>query len=504
MLYHKGSFSRRGKEFVLMIKITRKSLVLATYFCIYTAHMYAEQQESHTFLTLRPIFISGSPERETLIRSCVEQNLSFIQVVPLYGRSNAPDHFGRYFNPAGKSTLFVAEDLAMGNNSRDINPSSFNLKTVQGTYKSQLAFTGYHVFSGFGIAWRQQLCDSWWLELAAPFLRVENRLCLRERILDDGEGPVDGVGLDNSPYVGTMVQAFKQSNWRYGKIDSKVKLVKEGIGDVEFKIGYQSQAREELRLYGYVGAIFPTGNLPNARYVFEPMVGNNHHYGFLYGSHVGINAWRHDEHKFDLIFDVHTRYLFRNVQRRSFDIKDKEFSRYLEVYKNPQQARLASELESTGLGTSGINVFTKQLRVFPGFSVMFMNSALYRYKALEVEAGYNFFARQAEKVEIDWDRSSAVKDVGGLGGTNRARTIQDNFSCCVIPLDEYNPVLGRDLSQTSAAMPAELIYTIFGALGYYVQQAPCPVLLGIGGAYELNANFGLNRWYMWGKLSISF
>ncbi len=485
---------------------TYKMLILG-FFCA----VAQAQQRSQTFLTVPPPFQSGSPMRESFIRMPVNGNLSFMQVVPFGGHSLSPESIAEFFLPSGKSALLVAEDLAPGSDMRDLAASHFNIKTKEGTFKSRLHFKASHQFAGVGLAYRQQLTERWWVEVGGPFVHVEQTFNFTEKIIDNGDGPVRELGLDNSPRVGCMTAAFKQSTWRFGKSDKRLKLSKDGFADLEVKAGYQARADEKIRLYGYAGFVFPTGNKPNAQFVFEPMVGNNQHYGVLYGSHIGLSAWCRGEHILSLAVDFQTRYLFSNHQLRSFDLKDKEFSRYIESYKNPEQAQQAFDTQDPNSGTSGINIFTKQVKVFPGLSLSFLSAFLYNYKRLEVEVGSYFYARQAEKVEIRWERLADVKDVAGRGQTNRARTMSEDFKKSAIPFVEdeppfrgYTPLAGRNIDSFSPASPAFLSYTAYAALGYYVSDGDYPILIGLGASYEVPATRGLSEWASWGKCSVQF
>lgn len=471
------------------------------------------QERSHTFLTLMPPFMSGSPERESLVRMPFNGNLSFIQIVPLGGHSLGSQDIAEYFLPSGKSTLLVAEDLAPGSAMRDLAASHFNIKTKEGTFKSDLTFHASHQFAGFGLAYRQQFAERWWLELGTPFLRVEQTFRFKERIRDTGGGPVRELGLDNSPRVGCMTAAFKQPNWRFGKINKRLKLVKEGFADLELKCGYQARADERVRLYGYAGFIFPTGNKPSSTFVFEPIIGNNKHYGVLYGSHVGLAAWCCGEHVLSLAIDLQARYLFSNHQIRSFDLKDKEFSRYIESYRNPEQAQQAFVEKDPNSGTSGINIYTKRVKVIPGLSLSFLSAFLYNYKCLEVEAGSYFFARQAENIEINWNGLADIKNVTGKGETNRARTMSEDFPGSAIPFQGsthdkrvtgYQPLVGRNIDSASPATPAVLYYTAYLSIGCYVLDGDYPTLIGIGASYQAPATRGLSQWMSWGKVAVQF
>jgi hypothetical protein len=323
-------------------------------------------------------------------------------------------------------------------------------------------------------------------------------------VRNDGGGRVNETGLDGAPFVHNAKRAFRQENWKYGKVNSHIKLVKEGLADIEFKLGYQPYASDCMRMYGYAGFLVPTGNRPTASYIFEPMVGNGHHFGIFYGTHLGVNIYDNNEHHFATAFDIHTRYLFKAHEIRSFDLKDKEFSRYISTYRSPRQAEIAAATGDVNSGTSGINVFTQPVAVFPGYSFSFLSALVYTNERLVMELGYNFFAKQAESVEIEWEKKAAIKDVAGRGETNPFRTIKDNVACAHVPVDEYMELLGKNIDPISAVNQALIQYVFYGTGGYYIRQGDCPVFLGLGGSYEITANTAFNKWTLWAKIAMQY
>jgi len=478
----------------------QKMWIYATILCVvFCVHSLLSQPRSQSFLTLRPPFQAGSPERESLTRLELGGCQSVVQVVPLFGASTNSEDIARYFMINGKSSLLVAGDGAVNVSLRDLSPDHFNIQTVEDTFRSRIQVEAKHEFSGAGLAWRKRLSDNWWMEVSTPYVRVENFMGFDEIILNKGGGSIAGTGLDNAPFVDSMTEAFRQSNWEFGKIDDRFSLVEDGFADVEVRFGYKTLAADNIKIEGYVGFVFPTGNNPGARYVFEPIVGNNGHYGFLYGSFTGIKLWEHSAHSIDLGIHLNTRYLFSNHQIRSFDLKNKEFSRYIASYRTQQEANKAKDDLDVFGGTSGINIYTQEVQVEPGFAISVMSSFLYRYKCLNIEAGYNFYARQAEHLTIDWQEVPAVKDDGGLGNTNRARTMTDNFTGSSVPPEDYTPLQGKDLDLNSASTTSQLSYTFYGVFGWQVREGCTPTILGIGASYEVSINRGINQWMTWLK-----
>lgn len=473
----------------------------------------------HRFLSLRPPFQSGSPERESFTNK-FRCERSFLQVVPFFGHTLSPEHISRYFFPFNKYSILTREADSTEFN-RDFSSLHFNIVTKKGTFESHMTIKASHEFFGVGLAYRHAVNDTWWFEFGIPFLTVKNKFDLNEKIINNGGGVKPGTGLDDSPFVNSMTEAFRQKNWLYGKIDSGKTMTKTGVGDLEFKVGYRSESLEKVVFSGYLGLAFPTSNKPRAKFMFEPMLGSNGHYGLLLGSHIGIDFWKLREHYVFWNVDFNTRYLFANHQWRSFDLKGKEFSAYISSYSGPAQAQEANALGEVYSGTSGINLYTQKVQVSPGFSFSAINSLVYGYKNFEMEAGYNFYARQNEKIFVDWKKNSAIKDRDGLGATNLARNMNADFvgaaglfpspSCkipptCPFPSGgcNYFNLFTSDLAPNSAGTSYVLSYTFYLTLGYHFNQCKCPMFIGLGGSYEIGASTDMGQMMAWAKLEVSF
>src|SRR5690606_21046646 len=115
-------------------------------------------------------------------------------------------------------------------------------------------------------------------------------------------------------------------------------------------------------------------------------------------------------------------------QIRSFDLKNKPWSRYIDMYINQEQAQLALTDADAILATPGINILTQHVKVTPGL-VHDINSAfVFSVRKFEGEVGYNFFAKRAECVKLacPWIEGPSLKHSNGNGQTNPIRNIQGN------------------------------------------------------------------------------
>lgn len=493
----------------------------------------ANDVTSHTFFTVRPVYQTAMPEKCSFFRNDLLENCygGALELVPFGGRSTNSEGLAKFFLPSTcdeDSTIAVAEFPGIpngafsvdGSRNNDVEARHFNIQTKRGTFRSNLQFIPQQRYFGFGITYRQRItkCNGrtgWWFEFSTPIMHVKNQICLKERIIDDGGGANGEIGLDNSPRVANMIAAFKQRNWKWGRIDNSQDNVKTALGDIELKIGYNTINNACCQLNSYFGAILPTGNKPRSEMVFEAVVGNNHHYGFMFGNAINFDLWSSGCWALSSKWDVNNRYMFRNHQTRAVDLVGKEWSRYMETYSSKDQA-VTADLVTTPIeirensGTSGINVFTRRLRVDPQFSTDINTAWVLSYKkgcGMWIgEAGFNFYARQAEKLTLDCCavNGAALKSVLGLGRTTFTRTIRDNVPCADFIIPNYKLISVCDFDLASAAHPAILSYILYGAVGYKWCGA-CPATVALGGSYETESvNTVLRRWMVWSKLVLSF
>ncbi len=493
--------------------------------------VHADDFAGHSFFTVRPQFRLVSPEKEALFRNDRMQLKDggiegTCQVVVYGGQSNNGCAINQYFLPSNKTSLNVQEYKTPfftqdGQPSKDLEARNFNIVTssVTETFRSNIAFNPQQTSFGIGYSWIQNIwhdCDGVprvWGEISFPVQYIKNEMNLRENVLNDGGGADGNVGLDGAQHVGNMTEAFAQSNWLYGKVNNCADLSVWGVSDVEITFGYNALFSETCDFNAYVGFVAPTGtkiDQKNAAYIWRPVIGNNHHWGVLFGAHACFYLYECGLHNLRLEFDAEGQYLFKNTQWRSFDlVQQGQWSRYLEVYQNVAAATAAAGDPSPlnlDAGTSGINVFTTCAQVSPKFTANTNTGFIYNYRGLQFEGGFNFYVRQAEEIsKCSWNTDVAVKDVDGTGLTNIARTIKNNFIGSDISLASYNPLSLADLDLNSAAHPTMLSHTVYAAAGWSWDDICIPTFVGFGGTYEFTTvNTALDRWLLFGKIGISF
>lgn len=497
----------------------------------------ANDTTSHTFFFVRPPFQSAMPEKVALFRDDImhEREEGWgggVQAVVFGGRSVKGGELGRYFLPFGKTCLNVVEfknsTATPDSNldpSRDVEARNFNIETVNAdqdndlnnAFRSTICFCPRQEVVGVGLTWKQAITRDddgwpcWWFEVNMPIYRVRNTMNLTEVVTQDGGGAVAANGLDDAPRVANMIQAFAQQSWQYGRILGDTNLKHTGVSDLELKLGWVNvhNRGDEKHCHwdSYVGLVFPTGNRPQGKFVFEPIVGSNKHFGIMYGSNYGFDFWECGNHKIEAEFNINGRYLFRNSQTRSFQLKDKSWSQYIAMYANKEDALIAFNTGNARSGTSGINILTKCVHVSPRFSLDYNSALVWSYCNWLGEVGYNFYGRHGERVELkkEWEPGPQVQDITGLGNTNIARNIRNNFPASFIPVTEYTPIVQSDLNLDSAAHPAVISNIIYASLGYNWNTRCYPTFTALGGSYEFtHGNAALQRWLVWGKIGIAY
>lgn len=298
---------------------------------------------------------------------------------------------------------------------------------------------------------------------------------------------------------------------------------KTGVADIELKLGYDYLDCDTCHLDGYFGIVIPTSTRPKGEYLFEAITGHNRHAGFMMGASYGMLVWENCDKMISWEIDTNSRYLFRNTQTRSFDLKNRPWSRYMLAIKD-QAAATAIEggtfENALANATPGINVFTKKMHITPRFSFNINTAFVYENGCgFHAELGYNFWARQAERAKLkdEWTNEVALLNVdpnaytggtyGSLNVVNRLSNVGDDNTGTGVEYstgENGNAIRLQDLNLQSAAHPAAMSHIVFLTAGYEWDDYCYPIYAGFGGSYEFSGvNTAVNRWTLWGKFGVS-
>lgn len=414
---------------------------------------------------------------------------------------------------------------------------------------------------GVGAAWRQHLSEDqtgFWLEASTAIQRVKHEMQLNEvektaktfttseaaNLKDASSIHVAAESAKAQVTVSSwsdqgfpvgddapknVTEAFAQEAWLYGKIDGAQSKTR--LADIELKLGYNFVAEENYSSAGYLGFVLPTGNKAEAVYMAEAVVGNGKHFGLMLGSNSHMMLSSDQDMSICFRCDADARYLFRNTQKRSFDVKTNgQWSRYMMVWKDFDAFNSAIDSDGTDnllrSFTPGINEFTQDMYVTPRAQGR-INQALHLESGnFRGELGWNVMLRQSEKVELvdAWDKKVAFADASRVPSSylNPNRTIYNDSYESVVwkSLDangemqdftsdkdddettyNNNIVAADDLDLQSAASPMAFTNTPYISVGYDWEDG----YIGLGGSYEFSKDNSYNTsWMLWGKLGFSF
>ena len=492
-------------------------------------------------LAIHPLFVSQQPEMVSGFRSershAREDGYGgMFQAVIFGSRTTNGDDLARYFFFNGQETLTVAEVGPVagqaGFGKQNLLAQDFNVFTMNGNCESTITIEPQQSVIGLGLHDRQSFWKNhdkgrgFWLSVSTSIQHVKNSMNFCEFIINDGGGANEAA---NDVVVANMTEAFAQPDWMFGKICANSSMKKTGLADIEFKIGYEWLQLEPAHMESYLGFVIPTGNKNEGEFIFEPIVGSGKYFGIMFGSCLGLEIWNNEAGDKSIRYELanHTEILFKKDQTRSFDLKNRPWSRYLPVYASQEEAAEAAALtpaiRAQNFSTPGINVFTQGVKVTPGLTHDINTAFIFNFNRFQGEVGYNFLAKRAEKVELDcpWRPVVALKHFLGAGQTNPIRTISgspfyeqrvenmaNNLELIPVILANYETVVivEEDLDLNTAATPAILTNTLYGTLGFNLTEREYPLFGNVGGSFTFSKNNDAapRRWVLWAKAGLSF
>ena len=244
--------------------------------------------------------------------------------------------------------------------------------------------------------------------------------------------------------------------------------------------------------------------------MFEPLVGYNGHFGFGTGVNFQIGLNRNDEfYDVCLFLNLEGVFLTRNWHYRTFDLKGRQWSRYLLFNKKggpPDQ------------NIPGVNILTRRVKVRPYNIVDFSTGFRIKSEHFEAELGYNIWGHGAERIECvrrfecEWGIAGISQD-----GDQFARSASLSTICHQEATEEedipengeqepvFVPITDMDLNLDSAESQGALNHKVHAAGGFERKGTSVDVFLGAGAYYEIpQKNSALKTWGAWLKLGGSF
>ncbi|MBI2344653.1 hypothetical protein HYV10_01115 [Candidatus Dependentiae bacterium] len=215
---------------------------------------------------------------------------------------------------------------------------------------------------------QNSIFNNWFINFSMPVTWIQNNL---------------GVRGDQE-----AVEAFSQRAFKYIKM-SPGDMTSMQISQATISLGARYLSQDDIQIMTTSGVIIPLSEQPCGGSLFEPIQGFNSHFGFDFLVHFQFPIIQKESNPSRILFfmDLHNNFLSRNHQLRTYDIKNKPFSRYMQLYDN-----FTNEL------VPAMNALTIRSRVEPYNIVNFSTGFRFAHHACYGEIGYELWAHGDERV----------------------------------------------------------------------------------------------------------
>jgi hypothetical protein len=332
-------------------------------------------------------------------------------------------------------------------------------------------------------------------------LAYTGTLCIKQKLAvgnltsDNPADVLTGEEKSFDDYLTGSVDNYDPNNKQSSLEKAKFHKGKEitGVADIEIILGNNFLYRSYCHLGLNAALTIPTGNVPDGEWLLEPLLGNRGHWGagfgfdfaYAFGEGTGSSL------EFMLAFDY--RYLFKDTEKRTIPFKRNN---------SPLRSRWGHYMLIAEHGKKGLfpaaNVTTQNVEVSPksvfdGTVGIALNS-----KDFTIDLGYNFYVKERETVRIkSWHDNRYAVPYSEIDVDYANFDIND-------PSIAYNKIQQSSLLPSFAASPEVMTHKIFGGIGYTSGSLEYPLMVAIGGSFEVSKNNNAyNQWCAWAKVGFS-
>ena len=243
--------------------------------------------------------------------------------------------------------------------------------------------------------------------------------------------------------------------------------------------------------------VIPIADKEHAEFLFDPVVGNNHHMGI--GAALNIQAPLNRDTTyvaFCFFLDLESTILIRNKQHRTFDLRGKPWSRFLLMNKQEGVEPLTD--------VPGVNLMTYKAVIKPFNVVDFAMGWRTKTQNAEFEAGWGIWGHGYERI----DHIKNFTEVFGIAGTEPGTTASRSTISKRAPNDPedtFVAITPFDLDLQSGANPGALNFRVFMSTGIINIHRHHDSVFGLGWSIDLPyKNSTVQVWKAWIKFGGSF
>jgi hypothetical protein len=209
------------------------------------------------------------------------------------------------------------------------------------------------------------------------------------------------------------------------KITNK-KRSKTRLSDIQAVFGWNFLQGDDHHFGLNLRTAIPAGNRPEGEYLFEPIIGNGHHWelGLGLSCHYLLFVDECTDRYVGFYGIANLTHLFGSRQLRTFDLVEKPMSRYMLVEQlgTPVENLLLSDMQGTVAGAvaptsqfqnlyvplANISTFKVNVRIAAQFDATAMMYV--QWCNWDLDVGYNYWSRTCEKIKPICQRCSIPFD----------------------------------------------------------------------------------------------
>jgi len=190
------------------------------------------------------------------------------------------------------------------------------------------------------------------------------------------------------------------------------------LADLRMELGWNFWNKECYHLGVNAQAAFPTGTRPDAQYMFNPVVGNGKHWEFGGGITGHYILWECGDYEksIGINLDANLTYLFENHEQRTFDLVDKDLSRFMLAQRVGRPFAISAGAMAAGDDVDAVtvpcgqfkyeyspvaNLTTLDIRVKASLQADIALWLNYTNRNMSVDLGYNLWARSHDEIRVD-------------------------------------------------------------------------------------------------------
>ncbi len=498
-----------------------------------------------TYLSVRPQGVNAAMEYATWNQHPYAKHgkniKTHLQATPFYQHSACKEGLGRYFSIGNCKSSFYVNDASLDPTTeveRGLlihDQASYNVDPHTPGLKGTVQFNPYQEVYGMRIDFFQEITHPFkniFFRATAPIIQVANDMQMSVcngtpantepcgetscRKLKCGEnGCCCSTDLCQSCYQtcktncckftlqdffsgNVSVEAESTNNLQCpltkGKINDRHS--KTGVADFDFGIGYKYLQTDTKFVFFSLDFTIPTGNRPHGEYLFEPIVGNGHHFGLGASLDTGFELWNEKKSTLRLLWITRYRYLFENHEERLLGLKGYNMGHYYLAGFNGQENKPLFPVA---------NELVLPLDVKPGSMFDSMLDLSFNSNHFTIDLGYSLFWKDRETVHIKdvcESKYLVIVPPDYLTSTRIELELVPNGD------SSYNCACSCEdiIDVDSAKTPALLTNKVFAGLGYsFTAYKEYLCSFGLGGSYEFaTTNADLENYALWLKVDFSF